>query len=71
MFGLSKKYWCMLIHKRTGWPIHGRYVCLDCGSEFPVPWDGPVEEATKKSKLAARRRAAVRQAALEAERMTG
>ena len=29
------------MHKRTAWPIHGRYLCKDCGREFLVEWDGP------------------------------
>src|SRR5215469_8658833 len=42
---MVKRYWCKLTHKRTTWPIHGHYICLQCGSEFPVLWD-KVQERT-------------------------
>jgi len=32
-------YWCQRMHKRTMWPIHGRYVCRQCGRQFLVNWD--------------------------------
>jgi hypothetical protein len=46
MFTRSKRYWCKLAHKRTTWPIHGHYVCLQCGTEFPVLWERIRERKT-------------------------
>ncbi len=33
--------WCKTMHKRSMWPIHGRYVCSECFREHPVMWTGP------------------------------
>jgi hypothetical protein len=30
--------WCKTMHKHTTWPMHGRYICLDCGREYAVVW---------------------------------
>jgi hypothetical protein len=27
------------MHSKAMWPIHGRYVCPDCGREYPVVWE--------------------------------
>lgn len=30
--------WCRTFHARVSWPLHGRYHCLSCFRECPVPW---------------------------------
>jgi hypothetical protein len=30
--------WCKTMHKRSTWPIHGRYSCLECGRSHTVDW---------------------------------
>ena len=32
------EYWCQTTHRRTTWPIHGKYICQECGREYPVCW---------------------------------
>ena len=54
MLKRSKMYWCKLVHKRTTWPIHGHYLCLECGAEFPVLWEAeeryPIKPRVKAGK---------------------
>jgi hypothetical protein len=33
--------WCILMHEKPMWPIHGRYECSICGRQHQVPWAGP------------------------------
>jgi len=51
----SRKFWCRFAHKRTTWPMHGRYVCFECGTVFPVLWDRSQERNPRQEGVAARR----------------
>lgn len=31
--------WCETMHRRTMWPIHGKYRCADCFREYEVPFE--------------------------------
>lgn len=33
------EWWCRTMHSKAMWPIHGRYVCPDCGRQYPVAWE--------------------------------
>ena len=32
--------WCLKMHTRAMWPIHGKYKCRQCSREYPVTWEG-------------------------------
>ena len=32
-------FWCMVMHRASLWPSHGRYRCSTCLREYPVPWE--------------------------------
>lgn len=36
------EYWCQMVHKKTTWPMHGRYVCQECFRVYPVTWEAPM-----------------------------
>jgi hypothetical protein len=38
MWDKISEAWCQTMHKRSSWPMHGRYYCLECGREFEVAW---------------------------------
>ena len=40
------KTWCMTMHRRAMWPIHGRYVCPQCLRETRLNW-GDAEPSTQ------------------------
>jgi hypothetical protein len=39
MFTWMKRFWCRRVHRRTMWPIHGKYICTRCLQEYPVFWE--------------------------------
>jgi hypothetical protein len=52
MFKHFGDYWCWQMHTRTTWPMHGRYICRQCGREYRVNWDhDPPLEAPKSGSL--------------------
>lgn len=46
-----RSQWCREFHTRTTWPIRGRYACLQCGREFPVPWETSAVKPQIKSRV--------------------
>ena len=46
-----RAYWCQEFHTRTTWPVRGRYVCLECGREFSVPWEASPVKPQIKSRI--------------------
>jgi hypothetical protein len=47
MWNRLRRVWCEFSHRRISWPINGRYVCHQCGREFPVLWEGAVFESSR------------------------
>lgn len=39
MWNELSERWCKTMHSKAMWPMHGRYICPDCGREIPVPWE--------------------------------
>jgi hypothetical protein len=37
--------WCKKMHSQPSWPIHGKYICMQCLREHPVAWEGPASPA--------------------------
>jgi acetone carboxylase gamma subunit len=44
MWDKISELWCKIMHDRTMWPIHGRYICPDCMREYAVEWEHPRQE---------------------------
>ena len=40
MFNRIATAWCLKMHTRATWPIHGKYTCQQCLRVYPVTWEG-------------------------------
>ena len=50
-------WWCRTMHSKAMWPIHGRYICPDCGRVIPVSWEaGPPRTEPALPRPTAKRR---------------
>jgi hypothetical protein len=45
--------WCRGMHQHTMWPIHGRYICMDCLREYPVDWEPAPQTAADYATVSA------------------
>ena len=53
------EWWCKMRHRRTMWPMHGRYACWECGRVYSVPWEAKLQNHTPASNTPKRARTRV------------
>lgn len=40
-------WWCGLKHRSITWPVHGYYVCTNCGRRYQVQWAAQPEAGAR------------------------
>ncbi len=45
MLNWIRSTWCKNMHTEAMWPMHGKYICPRCLSEYPVAWEAPATAA--------------------------
>ena len=54
MWDKMSEAWCQTMHKRSSWPIHGSYICLECGRKYAVDWTAPAKYQPESAQPAVR-----------------